>query len=111
MSSQWEVAAQRLNWRHQLCNGRGGSNDNNDDDNDDDDNDAETTTTITTTMAAGTVRINAGMDVAAALCQGLTTPGKHSRCQRQRQHLTTTAIGTSQQRWRGQYCHAGGQTA
>jgi hypothetical protein len=77
-SSQREVAAQQLNWQ-QLCIDRGGSNNNNvnnNGDDNDDDNDAEKTTMITTTMAAGTIRINAKMDMAAALRKGLTMPGK-----------------------------------
>jgi hypothetical protein len=78
LSSQQEVAVRQLNWWHQLCNSWGDSNDNNDDNNNDNDNDAETITSITTTTAAGTVEISAGTDTAAALRQGLTTPGKRS---------------------------------
>jgi hypothetical protein len=78
-SSQGEMAARQLNWQHQLRNGQGSSGDNNADNNDD--NDAETTTMITTTTAAETIGINTGMDAAAALGKGLTTPGKPSQCQ------------------------------
>jgi hypothetical protein len=98
LSSQQEVVAWRLNWRHQLCYGWSGSDDDIDNiNNNNDDNDAVTTATITTTMAVGTVRIKAGMDTAAALRQGVTMSGKCSQRQCQRQHLATTAIGTLQQ--------------
>ncbi len=111
LSSQRVVAVRWLNWRHQLCNCWGGSNDNNDDNdgNDkDDNNDTETTTMIATTTVVGTVEINVGSNAAAALCQGLTTPGKlRSQRQRQCQRLVMTAIGTLQQQRQGQYCHAG----
>jgi hypothetical protein len=65
------MAAQWINWRHQLRNGRGGSDKDNGDTNDNDN--AEMTTTTTTTMAAGSVGINARMDAAAVLHQGSTT--------------------------------------
>jgi hypothetical protein len=79
-SSQQEVAALPLNWQHQLCNSWGGSNDGNDNNNYDDnaDNDPEMTTTISTTTVVGTTGINAGMNTATALHQGLMTPGKCS---------------------------------
>ncbi len=55
LSSQWEVAAQQLNWRNQLCNGWGGSNNNNNNCDNDDNNDTETATVISSITAAGTV--------------------------------------------------------
>ncbi len=66
---------QWLKWQHQLCNGQGGSNDNNGN-NDNGYNVETTTTTAVSMMVAGSIGINAGMDAAAALCQGLKTQGK-----------------------------------
>jgi hypothetical protein len=74
--SRRELATRWRNWWHQLCNGQGGSNNDNGDGGNNNNNDIETMTMITTTTAAGTVRINAGTDLAAVLCQGLTTQGK-----------------------------------
>jgi hypothetical protein len=71
-----EVVAQWINWRRQLSNSQGGND--KEDGNANDNDDTETMTTTTTTMAAGRVGINAGMDAAAALCQGSTTQGKRS---------------------------------
>jgi hypothetical protein len=78
LSPQQDVAAQRLNWGYQLCNGWGGSDDNNDNNDDNYNDEVETTTTITITMAMGIVGINTGVGTAAVLCQGLTMPGKRS---------------------------------
>ncbi len=81
MSSWQEVVACQINWRCQLRNGQGGSDEDNGNAGNKDDVET-TTTTTTTTMAAESIRINAGTDVAAALCQGLTTRGKCSQHKR-----------------------------
>ncbi len=65
------MAAKWINWQHQLRNGQGGSD--KDNGNTDANDDAETRTMATTAMAAGSIGINAGTDVAAALHQGLMT--------------------------------------
>jgi hypothetical protein len=76
-SSSWrEVVAQQINWRHQLCNGRGGSDKDNGDANDN--KDMETTIRTITTMVVESIGIDAGMDGAAVLHQGLMTQGKRS---------------------------------
>jgi hypothetical protein len=68
-----EVAAQQLNWWHQLRNGQGGSDNDNGDT-----NNAKTTTMTTIIMATGSVGINAGTDAAAVLHQELRMQGKRS---------------------------------
>jgi hypothetical protein len=94
LSSRQEVLVQWLNWWHQLHNGWSGSNEDNGNANKA--NNPETTTMTTTKMAAGKVRINAGTDAAAALCQGSMTRCKRGQCQQQHQRLATTGIRTSQ---------------
>jgi hypothetical protein len=91
-----EVAARRLNWQCQLHNDWGGSGKDNGGDNKDDNN-AEMMTTKTAPTVAGSVEINAGTDMVAALCQGLTMQGKHIQHQCQHQHLAKTSIKTSKQ--------------
>jgi hypothetical protein len=81
LSSWWEVAAQWLNWRYQLRNGWGGSNKDNGG-NDNNNNSTETTTRKTASTEVRSIGINAGMDTAAALCQGLTMQGKRILHQR-----------------------------
>ncbi len=109
-SSSWrKMAAWWINWRHQLCNGQGGSDEDNG--NADDNGNVETTTMTTTTTAVGNAGINTGMDAAAAIHQGSMMWGKHSQHKRWCQHLTTNGIGTLQRRRQGQYCHAGRRTA
>jgi hypothetical protein len=88
------VAVRQLNWQCQLHNGQGGR-DNNNSSNDNDNINAETTTTKTASTAVGSIGINAGTDMVAALCQGSTTQGKRIRRQCQHQHFAMTGIGTS----------------
>jgi hypothetical protein len=80
-SLSWqEVAARRLTWWCQLCNGRVSNNDDSGS-NDNDDNNMKTTTMKTASTAAGSIGINTGMEMAAALCQGSTMQGKCIQCQ------------------------------
>jgi hypothetical protein len=84
--SQKEVAAQRLTWRHRLCNGRGGSND---------DDDVETTTTTTAVTVslrsnqrckANAVNVNDNVDI--------------SVLQQLHWDVTATTVGVLLLRWR-----------
>jgi hypothetical protein len=71
----------------------------------------ETMTTKTTSTAVGSIRINAGTDMAAALYQGSPTQGKRNQHGYPHQRRTTTGIGTSEQQRQGQCHHADRQKA